>query len=69
MGWLGLRLRVVGRIWSGVRVCANFQIFALKMLLHSAMGFSLRVSIGDVFRVLFHRVPRYDVIVSNDACL
>ena len=32
----------VGRIGSEVRFCAIFQIFALKMLLHSAMGVTSR---------------------------
>jgi len=45
----------VGPIGSGVRVSASFQIFALRMLLHSAevtsRGFSLGVISGGVFPV------------------
>ena len=36
VGRLGSAARLVGRIGSGVRVSASFQIFALRMLLHSA---------------------------------
>jgi len=36
VGWLGSEPRVVGGIGSGVRVSASFQIFAIRMLLHSA---------------------------------
>ena len=32
----------MGRIGSGVRVSANFQIFALRTLLHSVRGFTSR---------------------------
>ena len=41
VGWLPLKEnhRVVGRIVSEVRVSASFQIFALRMMLHSAGNF------------------------------
>ena len=52
---LGSGPRFVGPIGSGVRVSASFQIFALRMLLHSAevtsRGFSLGVISGGVFPV------------------
>jgi len=36
VGWLESELCLVGRIGSGVQVSASFQIFALRMFLHSA---------------------------------
>jgi len=43
---LGSGLRPVGPIGSGVLVSASFQIVALRILLHSAKGFSLGVICG-----------------------
>jgi len=38
VGRLGSGSHLVGRIGSGVRISASFQIFALRMLLHTAGG-------------------------------
>ena len=52
MGWLESELCLVGRIGSGVQVSASFQIFALRMFLHSAGvtsgGFFLGVIYGGM---------------------
>ena len=46
MDRLGSGLRPVGPIGSRVLVSASFQIVALRILLHSAKGFSLGVICG-----------------------
>ena len=43
MGRLGSGVSLVGRIGLGLRVSASFQIFALRMLLHSARDYLRRI--------------------------